>query len=182
MSTVLLIVDVQKDYFPSGRMELAGMEEAADKAGQLLSYFRDKGWPTVHIRHLSLSPHAAFFLPDTEGSDIHDNVRPLSDDVVVEKHYPNAFRDTRLLDHLNHLGAKELVICGAMSHLCIDATTRAASDLGFKCVVIHDACATRDLTFGSQDIAARHVHGSFMAALGAAYARVMSLTEFLDRP
>ena len=64
-----------------------------------------------------------------------------------------------------------------MSHMCIDATTRAAADLGFECVVIHDACATRDLEFQGKPVAAEAVHGSFMAALGAAYARVISYNE-----
>jgi nicotinamidase-related amidase len=73
------------------------------------------------------------------------------------------------------------VICGAMSHMCIDATVRAAADLGFGCVVIHDACATRDVEFQGRTISAQEVHGSFMAALGMAYARVLSLNEFLSK-
>jgi nicotinamidase-related amidase len=62
--------------------------------------------------------------------------------------------------------------------MCIDATTRAAFDLGFNCAVIQDACATRDLEFGGQTIAADLVHGSFMAALGSVYASVLSLHEY----
>ena len=65
-----------------------------------------------------------------------------------------------------------------MSHMCIDATTRAAVDFGFPCTVIHDACATRDLVFGGLTIPAAQVHGAFMAAL-APYARVLSLEEYL---
>jgi nicotinamidase-related amidase len=65
-----------------------------------------------------------------------------------------------------------------MSHMCIDATTRAAFDFGFKCVVIHDACATRDLEFEGQTIAADQVHASFMAALGSAYATVLTLEAY----
>ena len=71
-----------------------------------------------------------------------------------------------------------MVICGAMSHMCIDATTRAAFDFGFNCAVIQDACATRNLEFGGQTIAADQVHGSFMAALGSVYARVLGLDEY----
>ena len=67
-----------------------------------------------------------------------------------------------------------------MSHMCIDATTRAAADLGFSCTVIHDACATRDLVFGETVIPAAQVHGAFMAALAPIYARVVSLEEFLS--
>jgi nicotinamidase-related amidase len=64
--------------------------------------------------------------------------------------------------------------------MCIDATTRAAADLGLACTVVHDACASRDLVFGETLIPAAQVHGAFMAALGSFYARVVSLEEFLS--
>jgi nicotinamidase-related amidase len=97
----------------------------------------------------------------------------------VRKHYPNSFRETGLLEVLQGAGVDEVIICGAMSHMCIDATTRAAFDYGFTCTVIHDACATRDLTFDGRTIPAGQVHGAFMAALGMRYARVISLEDFL---
>jgi nicotinamidase-related amidase len=56
--------------------------------------------------------------------------------------------------------------------------TRAAADLNFSCVVVHDACATRDLEFEGKAIAAKEVHGSFMAALGMAYAKVLGFKDF----
>jgi nicotinamidase-related amidase len=179
MKRGLLLVDVQNDYFPGGKVELAGMTEASLKAGRLLAYFREKGLPTCHIQHLSTGPKAGFFVPDTEGAKIHENVMPLPDDLVIQKRYPNSFRETSLLDELKKAGVEEVVICGAMSHMCIDATTRAAADLGFSCIVVHDACATMGLSFDGKAISADQVHGAFMAALGFAYARVMSLEEFL---
>jgi nicotinamidase-related amidase len=56
----------------------------------------------------------------------------------------------------------------------VDATVRAAVDLGFGCTVAHDACATLDLEFGGATIPAAGVHGAFMAALGDGYANVVS--------
>jgi len=178
MKTGLILVDIQNDYFPGGRMELVGISEAGQKAAELLAVFRDNNWPTFHIQHISARKGATFFLPDTKGAAIHDCIKPHSDEQVIQKFYPNSFRETALLDELKKSQVEQVVICGAMSHMCIDATTRAAFDFGFKCVVIEDACATRNLEFGSQTIAARQVHGSFMAALGAAYAEVLSLEEF----
>jgi nicotinamidase-related amidase len=179
MKSGLLVVDIQKDYFPNGKMELIGFAEASSKATALLSSFREKKWATFHIQHVATSDRAPFFLPNSEGAEIHDSVKPRPGDTVIQKHYPNSFRETTLLEELNKAEVKRLVICGAMSHMCIDATTRAAADLGFECVVIHDACATRDLQFGGVTISAEAVHGSFMAALGSAYARVLSLDDYL---
>jgi nicotinamidase-related amidase len=181
MKTGLILVDIQNDYFPEGQMELVGISDAGQRAGELLSVFRENNWPTFHIQHLSVQPGATFFLPDTAGAEIHDCIRPLSEEQVIQKHYPNSFRETNLLEELKKQAVEKVVVCGAMSHMCIDATTRAAFDLGFDCTVIQDACATRDLEFGGQAITAEQVHGSFMAALGSAYARVVLLEEFKSK-
>jgi nicotinamidase-related amidase len=84
------------------------------------------------------------------------------------------------LERLQAAEVEEVVICGAMSHMCIDATTRAAADLGFRCLVVHDACATKDLRFEGRLIPAPQVHAAFMAALSPLYARVLSLAEFIQ--
>jgi nicotinamidase-related amidase len=180
MSTGLILVDIQNDYFAGGRMELVEMDAAGEKAGQLLTFFRDNRWPTFHIQHISNYQGATFFLADTKGSEIHSAVKPHPNELVIQKHYPNSFRETPLLDALKNAGVEKIVICGAMSHMCIDATTRAAADFGFGCTVIHDACATRNLDFGRKKILARDVHASFMAALGSAYAKVVSHKEFIS--
>ena len=179
MKTALVLVDIQNDYFPGGRMELSGMDAAGETARAVLSYFRDNNWPTVHIQHISMQKGATFFLPQTDGVKIHKSIAPLDQDTIIQKHYPNSFRETDLYDHLSGAGVKNLVICGAMSHMCIDATTRAAADLGFSNIVVHDACATRDLEFEGKTIPATEVHGSFMSALGMAYAKVLSCKDFV---
>lgn len=178
MNTGLVLIDIQNDYFPGGRMELVGMPAAGLKAGELLTIFRQKGWPTFHVQHISVQKDASFFLPDTDGTNFHDSIKPLSGELVIQKHYPNSFRETTLLQELGSHDVKKLVICGAMSHMCVDATTRAAFDHCFDCTVVQDACATRDLDFAGNSISAKDVHGAFMSALGSAYAQVVSLDEF----
>jgi nicotinamidase-related amidase len=179
MGRGLVLVDVQRDYFPGGRMELVGMEAAAARAERLLALFRKWDRPIVHLCHVAARKDAGFFLPGTEGVEIHDCVRPEAPEPVIQKTVPNGFRGTALLDILQASGLDDLVICGAMSHMCIDATTRGAVDAGFRCTVIHDACATRSLTFAGETVSARQVHAAFMAALAATYARVLTLEEFV---
>ena len=179
MKKGLLLVDIQNDYFTGGAMQLVGMEAAAGKASALLQYFRERSEPVFHIRHLSKRAGATFFLPDTPGAEIHPAVEPLPAEAVVTKYFPNSFRGTNLLDLLKKEEVGQLVICGAMSQMCIDATTRAAFDLGYKCTVIEDACATRTLTFKEEVVPAWAVHGAFMAALQGIYAEVISAGDFL---
>ncbi len=179
MNPALLLVDIQQDYFPNGRMEVVGAAEASRAAKRLLDHFRKKDLHVVHIQHIAARPNATFLLPNTEGINFHESVKPLPGERVIKKHFPNSFRDTDLQECLRSKDIKELVICGMMSHMCIDTTTRAAFDLGYICTVAHDACATRNMKFNAIDIPAKHVHGSYMAALGAVFAKVSGAEEII---
>lgn len=179
MKPALVLVDIQQDYFPNGRMEVGGAVEASLVAKKLLDYFRENNLPIVHIQHIAARPGATFLLPNTEGINFHESVKPLPDEAVIKKHFPNGFRDTELEKYLLAKGIRDLVVCGMMSHMCIDATTRAAFDMGYTCMVAHDACATRNMVFNGLDIPAKHVHGSYMAALGAVFAKVSSAEEII---
>lgn len=181
MKTALLLIDIQNDYFPGGKMELVGPIPAGACAKRLLTLFREKKMPVVHVQHISVRPGATFFLPETEGVKIRADLTPGPDERVVRKHYPNSFRGTSLLDDLKKMGVTNLVICGMMTHMCVDATTRAAFDHGFQCTVVGDACATRALNFGDKAISAADVHGAFLAALNGVYARVVSTDEFISK-
>lgn len=174
----LILVDIQNDYFPGGNWELVGVEPAVKNAQKLLQKFREEQSPIFHIQHISVEPEATFFLPDTQGAETHESVAPEPNETVIVKHFPNSFRDTSLLSYLKDSEVKEVVICGAMSHMCIDATTRAAFDFGLQCVVIEDACATRDLEYKDRTVKAAEVHAAFMGALAEGYAKVTSINEF----
>ena len=169
----LLLIDIQNDYFPGGAMELVGREAAGLKAGKLLDAFRKRNLPVFHIQHLSTRPNATFFLPRTEGVNIHKNVAPIEGEKVIRKNYPSAFRETALLKNLRDGGITTLVVAGMMTQMCVDTTVRAAVDLGFRCRLAHDACATRDLTFADRTVPAADVQIAYMAALNGLFAEVL---------
>jgi nicotinamidase-related amidase len=178
MKTALLLIDIQKDYFPGGKMELVKPLEAAQKANMLLQCFRDRKQKTVHIQHVSLKPDATVFIPGDSGTDIHDSVAHFEGEPLVLKHYPNSFRETNLLELLKGWGIKRVIITGMMTHMCVDATARAAADFGFQVIIVEDACATRDLKYGETVIPAEHVHKAFLAALKS-YGQVMTSEQTL---
>ena len=177
----LVLVDIQKDYFPGGRMEVIGALEACENARKLLTAFREKNLPILHIQHIAARPGATFLLPNTDGIDFHENVKPLTAETVIKKHFPNSFRETDLEKHLRSKGIKDLVICGMMSHMCIDTTTRAAFDLGYSCLAAYDACATRNMTFNGLEVPAKQVHAAYMSALGAVFAKVLSTESIIGQ-
>jgi nicotinamidase-related amidase len=180
MATALLLIDIQNDYFPGGSMELEGSQEAGLRARELLEFFRVNNLPVVHIQHVATRPGATFFLPETEGVKIHPQVEPRPGEAVFQKNYPNSFRETPLLDHLRELGVDHLVVGGMMTHMCVDATVRAAFDYDFTITVAHDACATRPLVFHGQTVASGQVQAAFLAALSVPYARIVSARDFIQ--
>ena len=162
-------------------MILVGMEQSAQNAGLMLKEWRDRACPVFHVKHISRRPGATFFLPNTKGVEIHKSVAPRTGEAIIEKYFPNAFRDTDLLNVLKQSEVDEVIICGAMTHMCVDATIRAAFDFGFKCTVIEDACATRNLEYKGTIVEADKVQAAFMAALAVPYARVISAKDFVGK-
>jgi nicotinamidase-related amidase len=178
MKTALILIDIQKDYFPGGKHPLVNPLEAAKNAYMLLQCFREHGGYHVHIQHISKGPGARFFISGDRGTDIHDSAAHFEGEPIVYKHEPNAFLDTGLLELLKGWQVQRLVICGMTTHLAVEATARAASDLGFQVIVAEDACATCDLTYDGTTIPADHVQKVSLATLKS-YGKVMKSEAIL---
>lgn len=181
MKNALLLIDIQNDYFENGANPLDGSLLAGNNASLILNRFREKQLPIIHIQHIANRPSATFFIPNTYGANIHSSVAPNEGEAIITKHFPNSFRETPLLNLLHELGIEQLTICGMMTHMCVDATTRAAKDFGFECTLIHDACATKELTINGMIVRPTDVHNSFVAALSYYYATTISTQEWLQK-
>ena len=179
MPRALVVIDIQKDYFPGGRMELVGAEAASRRARVLLDAFRSSGEPLFHVQHLFEGDDAPFFAPGTEGAEIHPEVAPAEGERVIVKHRPNAFKDTPLEAELRELGVDEVVLCGMMTSMCVDASARASADLGFGTSIAFDACAAPDLQSGDEVIPGATVHKAVLAALGSMVADVRPTSEII---
>lgn len=164
----LLVIDVQNFYF-SGSNALVNPDSAAQAAAILLKHFRGNGELVVHVKHEA-----------KVGEDIHSSVTPKEGEMVIKKTKVNSFSGTDLDQYLRKNGITELVVCGMMTHMCVEAAFRAATDLGYKCTLVADACATRDLMFGGVTIPAKMVHHSTLASL-TYYGKVLTLDEFLKQ-
>lgn len=175
----IIVVDIQNEYFPSGKLPLEGIEQATQNAAKVIADARSKDDLVIFIRHEFPDPEAPIFTPGSDGVEINEAVKPGANEPVVLKHAPNAFLGTDLKQRLDSNGVKDAVIIGAMSHVCIDATARAASDYGYNTTVIHDACATQDVEFEGKTAPANHVHAGIMAALAFAYGSVTTTEQYL---
>lgn len=177
MTHGLVIIDIQRDYFPGGAYPLVEPEPAARAAQKVLEAYRAAGAPVIHVQHVWDAPDAEFMRPGTDGVEIHPLVAPLSGEPVVTKGFPNSFVETTLETELRERGIDRVVVAGMMTSMCVDSTTRAGAELGFAMTVVHDACAAPDLTFGDSTVPGASVHAAFLAALGDGFATVVSSDE-----
>jgi nicotinamidase-related amidase len=169
----LVIIDIQNFYFEGGQLPLTNPVEAAAEARRVLDRYRSLHLPVIHVRHMPAKG------PANDQYLIHASVTPLPGEKVIIKHYANAFRDTELLDYLKQAGIRKLVICGMQTQMCVEATARAAADLGFDVTVVADACATRPLEYGGTSVPAAQVHAAALATLKGTYAKVVTTDELL---
>lgn len=175
--SALILIDIQNDYFPdfsNCRMPLPKMRAATDNSSKLLSSARACGIRIIHVQHIAASETAPFFRPGSKGAKINQMVLPQGNEPIIEKGRPNSFVGTNLHTDLQKIGVTDIMLCGAMSQMCIDATARAAVDLGYKVTIAHDACAASDIVHDGIDVPAEMVHAAIMAPLAASYARVAS--------
>ncbi len=179
MKTALLLVDIQRDYFAGGAQPLEGAVEAAAQARILLAHFRYDHHPVVFVQHVSLSREGTSFQMGSPGICLCSTIRPLPGEAIIQKHHANSFRDTGLLDLLHRYEVSRLVVCGMMTHMCVDATVRAGVDLGFECLVASDACATHDLIFEGVTVPAASVQRAFLAALSDTGATVTTTGDII---
>src|SRR5574344_1920207 len=175
----LLIIDVQNDYFPAEKLEFDASIKAVEKIRKIIDKFNAKKLPIIYIRHIAKNKNAKFFIEGTKGTEIYEEIKPEPDDIIIEKHYPNSFRETELKKICEAKEIDTLVIAGMMTHMCVDTTTRAAKDLGFDCILISDCCATKDLVYKDQIIRAEDVQHSFLAALNGTFAQVIDSNDYL---
>jgi len=178
-NTALILVDIQNDYFEDGRWPVDKMRQVSSNAARLLTNARDHGHMIIHVRHEIPSDEAPFFRPGTPGAEIHVSVAPIGDEPVILKHRPSSFHNTSLRQDLEAKGITEVIICGALSQMCIDATARAAVDFGYSVIVVEDACGAKELAFNDLEVPAPQVHAAFMAPLAMSYASVVTTAAYL---
>lgn len=173
MKNALILVDIQNDYFADGLWPVEDMDRVAQAAASVLAKARRTKQHVVNIRHEAVSTDAPFFRPATTGAEIHASVTPQQDEPVILKHRPNSFYETDLHARLQEKGITHVTIVGAMTQMCIDATARAAKDLGYQVTVIAAACGAKSTEFGYMTLTSPQVQAAFMSGLKHAYATVI---------
>ena len=177
--SALLVIDLQNEYLPTGKLPLVNIEQASANAVKVIARARENGTQVIHVQHIFANGEFPVFGPISNGIEFQEAVEPQTNETIIVKNNVNSFLNTNLTQVLDTNDVTELVVIGAMSHMCVDAAVRAAADFGYKVKVIHDACATLDLEFNGFKVPAAYVHATLMAAFEFAYAQVISTEDYI---
>lgn len=175
----LIMIDFQQEY-TDGVLGLGKVSEPAiSTAARLMEHARKVGAPVFHVVHHG-KPGGAAFNPDTDLVKLIPTLAAADEEPIVVKNLPNAFKNTNLAELIQLSGRKQLIFCGFMSHMCVNASVRAALDLGYNNFVCSDACATRDLADETGEVIPADVlHKAAMAALRDRFATVVRADALL---
>ncbi len=168
---ILLIIDAQREY-TDGLLPLPGVQGAVEALAGLLARARAAGAPVVHVRHKGAGKA---FNPSSSGFEIVAPLAPRAGETVIDKALPNAFAGTELAKVLAATGRKSLVVGGFMTHMCVSATVRAATDNGYMSTIAADTVATRDLpdALGGETVSADAINRVTLAALSDRFAWIV---------
>lgn len=178
-NAVLLLVDVQKG-FDEPYWGPRNNPQAEQNIVRLLGKWRDAQRPVFHLQHLSLSPGSPLHA-SAPGCELRDEVKPIGDERLFQKHVNSGFIGTDLEQQLRLGDHDTLVVVGLTTPHCISTTTRMAGNLGFEVFVAADATAAFDLTgYNGKHFPAQLIHDAALAALQGEFATVVSTAELVQ--
>ncbi|GGR95046.1 cysteine hydrolase family protein [Deinococcus sedimenti] len=181
MSTppTLLLIDLQQG-FTDPRWGPRNNPHAEANAARLLGAWRDRGWPVIHVQHVSQDANSPL-RPGQTGVDFMPATAPRPGEATVQKHVNSAFIGTDLHARLQALRVQDLVIAGLTTDHCVSTTTRMAGNLGYRVQLVGDATGTFDRVGpdGTHHPAAQ-LHAAHLASLHGEFATVVTTAGLLD--
>jgi len=180
-TTALLLIDVQQGLAdPSlGARNNPGAEA---NMMRLLSAWRERRQPVIHVRHCSVEPDSKL-RPELPGNAFKHEVKPRAGEKEITKTVNSAFISTGLEQYLRESGISSLVIVGLTTDHCVSATTRMASDLGFGVSLVADACAAFERHgYDGIHYTGEQIHRVNLVSLEHEFCSVCTTDELLNYP
>lgn len=171
----LIVIDVQNEYFPGGALALPDAERALPNILRLIELARERGEPVIYIQHVAPEGSPAFG-KGSSGCELHGQLDVREADPLFPKSHPSAFQETGLLEHIGQNGIEALDICGYMTQMCCDTTSREGYQRGYAVRLFSDATAAKALEVDGEQIPHHTVHQVSLGAL-ARFAKIISVEE-----
>lgn len=175
----LLVIDVQNEYF-TGKMPVSYPAGSLEHILDAMDAAHASGVPVVVIQHSAPQPESTVFRKGSDGWQLHPDIARRSHDLLIEKNLPGSFTGTELEQWLHAHRIDSVTICGYMTQMCCDTTSRQAVHLGFDVEFLADATGTLDVSNSAGSISARDLHNAILAVQQSRFARVMTTGEWLS--
>ncbi|MDH4267109.1 MAG: cysteine hydrolase [Deltaproteobacteria bacterium] len=85
--------------------------------------------------------------PGSKEAEILEELKPVGDEIVLNKLSTSAFTSTAIDQVLRYMGIKKLMVSGVNTNYCIETFIRDAYDRGYEVVLLEDCCATVEEKF-----------------------------------
>jgi len=131
----LLVIDVQKDVVANALQT----SQVVSKINSLISRARESNVPVIWVQHSD-----EYLVKDSAGWEIVDELKPLPSEIRIYKTHSSSFVETDLQANLERLGTKTLIVTGAQTDYCVNATSNAGIELGYQVTLVSDAHTTED--------------------------------------
>ena len=141
MKSALLVIDVQVNMFDNGAA-VHNAHKLLETVGRVITQARVVQLPVIYVQHNGKPGDPDE--PDSPGWHIHEQVSPQKEDVVVQKHTPDAFHDTPLESILKDNEINRLIVMGVQTENCISSTCHHARIAGYSITLIRDGHSTFD--------------------------------------
>lgn len=144
----LIVIDVQNDYFPGGKLPLWNAEETLGHIVNAIADAGKQGIDVILVKHIAdKSKGSGFFIPGTTGADIHPDILKAAPDApVVVKHRADAFNGTNLNAVLDKSGIEEILICGMQTQNCVGLSAISKNATPYKPAILSDCCTAETKT------------------------------------
>lgn len=180
MKRVLLVIDVQNEYF-KGKLPITHPKDSFQNVLKAIDSANEMKIPVTLIQHSNLDKEAITFKKGSPGYDIHEEVLKRDYDKIIEKNLPGSFTGTDLKSYLNEKGIDTVVICGYMTQMCCDTTARQAMHLGFNVEFLSDATGTLDISNSAGKISAEELHKAILVTQAMRFSKVMTTNEWIGK-
>jgi nicotinamidase-related amidase len=181
MKPAIIVIDVQNEYFaPHGKWVLPEGEPALARINALLAAARAQQTPILHMRHEELGATEGVFVPGSLGADLYPGLEVRPEEPQIVKHFPGSFTQTPLESYLRQAQADTVVICGYMTQMCCDTTTRQASERDYHILFAADGTAARALKLNGRPISHQQVQETTLANM-TQFADVLSVDQIIER-
>jgi maleamate amidohydrolase len=187
--TAALFIDLQEEHRQDRRYLVAGFDAILANVQRLQEAARNNGIAVIHSAYIvdaaavNLRPFhpvmadgtSAFSDKGSPLSEICPEVGPAGDETVLVKTEASAFGKGPLARKLGAAGVEWLFISGVWTEACIDASVKQAVDLGFRVILVKDACGSGSTAMHQTAILnlANRLYGGAVVDTGAA-CRLMS--------